>query len=169
MLVQQHGDIGGGGLPAQTLDGGKAHEHCGHLVFVHQHHFLGELLVVADAPVSPEQVVQELCHVLNDQILLQMADAQILVPQALGVAVYHHGHRQVVGHPAVAEHGLDVSGLDDKAGQGAHDVQPPPVVVHGVPEATPFPALANLAPGVEIAQAIHSHFLSHFSHLPGAS
>ena len=169
MLVQQHGDIGGGSLPAQTLDGGKAHEHGGHFVFVHQHDLLGKLLVVSDAPIPPEQVVQELRHVLDDQILLQVADAKVLVPQALGMPVHHHGHCQVVGHPAVAEHGLDVSGLDDKAGQGAHDVEPPPVVIHGVPEATPFPALANLAPGIEIAQAILAHFLSHFLHLPGAS
>ena len=36
---------------------------------------------------------------------------QMLAAQPLGVAVDHHGDGEIVRHPAVAEHGLDVSRL----------------------------------------------------------
>ena len=166
ILVQQYGYIGGGCFPAQALQGGKAHHDGGHLVFIHQDHFFGELRIVADAPVPPEQIVQQLCHVGYNQVLLRMADAQVFSPQTLGVSVQHHRHCQIVGHPAVAEHCLDVPGFHDESGKNAHNMQPAPVVVHGIRKAPPFPALPDLAVGIQIAQAVFSHFLSHASHLP---
>ena len=168
-LIQEHRDIGGGGLPAQTFQSGEAHHHGGHLILVHQHHFFGELGVVADAAVAPEQVVQKLCHILDDQILLCVADAQVFSPEPLGVPVHHHGNGQVVGHPAIAEHGLDVPGLDDEACQSAHNAQPALVVVHGVLQAAPFPAFADLAVGVKITQTVCADFFSHGLHLPESS
>ena len=164
-LIQEHRDIGGGGLPAQAFQSGEAHHHGGHLVLVHQHHLFRELGVVADAAVAPEQIVQELSHVLDDQILLCVADAQIFAPEALGVSVHHHGNGQVVGHPAIAEHGLDVPRLDNKARQSAHNAKPALIVVQGVLQATPFPAFADLAVGIKIAQTVCTDFFSHGLHL----
>ena len=169
VLVQQNGHIGRGGLPAQALQSGEAHHDGGHFVFVHQDHLFGEFRVVADAAVTPEQVVQELCHILDDQVLLCVADAQVFAPEPLGMPVHHHGHGQIVGHPAVAEHGLDVPGLDNEARQSAHNAQPALVIVHGVCQAPPFPALTDLAIGVKVAQTIGADFLSHGQHLPESS
>ena len=58
ILVQQNGNIGGGRFPTEPLQGGEAHHDGGHLVFVHQNHLLGELRIVADASVAPEQIVK---------------------------------------------------------------------------------------------------------------
>ena len=91
VLVQQHGDVGGRSFAAETLQRREAHHHGGHLVFVDEDYLVGKRLVVADAAVAAEEAVKQLCDVLDYEILLQMADAQMLAAQPLGVAVDHHG------------------------------------------------------------------------------
>ena len=170
VLVQQHRDVGGGRFPAQTLQGGEAHHHGGHLVFVHQHDLLGKLRVVADAAVAAEEVIQQLCHVVDDQVLLGVADAQILAPETLGVPVHHHGNGQVVCHPAVAQHGLDVPGDHDEFRQDQHDAEPAGVIVKGIHQAAPLAALADDgAVLVQIAVMDVAADLIHGWHLPESS
>lgn len=111
VLIEKHRNIGGRRLAAEALQRREAHHHGRHLVFIDEHDLVGKLLVIADAPVAAEEAVKQLRHVLDYQILLQMADAQMLSAQPLRVAVHHHRHGEIVRHPAVAEHGLDVPRL----------------------------------------------------------
>ena len=152
VLVEQHGDIGRRRLTAQALERREAHHDGGHLVFVHEHDLVGEFLVLADAAVAAEETVEQLCHVLDDKILLQVADAQIFVAQALGVAVDHHGHGQIVGHPAIAEHGLDVARLGYHLRHGDPVVQPAGIIIERVGHAAPLAAVAHLSLSVELAE-----------------
>ena len=64
---------------------------------------------------------------------------------------------------------IDTAGLDDETGKNAHNMQPAPVIVHGIRKAPPFPALTHFAVGIEITQPVFSYFLSHGSHLPVVS
>ena len=64
---------------------------------------------------------------------------------------------------------LDVPGFDDEACQSAHNAQPALVVVHGVLQAAPFPAFADLTVGVKITQTVCTDFFSHGLHLPESS
>ena len=152
VLVEQHGDIGRRRLTAQALERREAHHDGGHLVFVHEHDLVGEFLVVADAAVAAEETVEQLCHVLDDEILFQVTDTQVFIAQALGVAVDHHGHGQVVGHPAVAEHGLDVARLGDHLCHGDPVVQPAGIIIERVGHAAPLAAVADLALGIELTE-----------------
>ena len=152
VLVEQHGDIGRRRLTAQALERREAHHDGGHLVFVHQHDLVGEFLIVADAAVAAEEAVEQLCHVLDDEVLLQVADTQVFIAQALGVAVDHHGHSQIVGHPAVAEHGLDVARLGNHLRHGDPVVQPAGIVIERVGHTAPFAAVADLALGIELTE-----------------
>ena len=163
-LVQKDGNIGGGNLPAEGNQGGEAHHDGLHLVLIHQDNLLGKLRIVADAAVPPEELVQQLCHILNDQILLHVADAQMLAPQALGVPIHHHGHGQIVGHPAVAEKGLDVPGLHQHHPEHGHPVvQPAGIVIGGVHNAAPFPAFPNSSAGIQAAEVLRSDpFVRHY-------
>ena len=96
--------------------------------------------------IAPEKLVQQLGHVLNDQILLHMADPQMLAPQALGVTVHHHGHSKIVGHPAIAEKSLDVPGLyQDHPEHGHPVIEPAGIIIGGVGNAAPFPAFSDSA------------------------
>ena len=166
VLVEQHGDIGRDRLAAEALERREAHHVGGHLVLVHEDDLLGELLVVADAPVAAEEAVEQLGDVLYDEVLLNVADAQVLAPQALGVAVDHHGHGEVVRHPAVAEHGLDVPGLDDELAEGHQNAQPAAVIVQRVAHAAPLAAFADLAVGIEITEPVGTYLFSHWTRLP---
>ena len=132
VLIEKHGDIGGNRLPAEALEGGEAHQDGGHLIFIHKDDFFGKFPVVAGPPVTPEKIVQQLCHVLNHQVLFCVADAEILAPEALGVPVHHHGNCQIVCHPAVTEHGLDVSGFYNEFAQDQHDAQPAGVIIERI-------------------------------------
>lgn len=91
VLIEQHGDVGGRRLAAQALERREAHHDGSHLVFIHEHDLVGKLLIVADAAVAAEEAVEQLCHVLNDEVLLQVADTQIFIAQTLRMAVDHHG------------------------------------------------------------------------------
>ena len=152
VLVEQHGDIGRRRLTAQALERREAHHDGGHLVFIHEHNLIGELLVLTDAAVAAEEAVEQLCHVLDDEVLLQVADAQIFIAQALGVAVDHHGHGQIVGHPAIAEHGLDVARLGNHLRHGDPVVQPAGIIIERVGHAAPLAAVADLALGIELTE-----------------
>ena len=111
VLVQKHGDVGGRSLAAETFQRREAHHYGGHLVLIDEDDLVGKRLVVAYAAVAAEEAVKQLGNILDYEVLLQMADTQMLAAQALGVAVDHHGDGEVIRHPAVAEHGLDVSRL----------------------------------------------------------
>ena len=152
VLVEQHGDVGRRGLTAQALERRETHHDGGHLVFVHEHDLVGELLVLTDAAVAAEEAVEQLCHVLNDEVLLQVADAQVFIAQALGVTVDHHGHGQVVGHPAITEHGLDVARLGNHLRHGDPVVQPAGIVIECVGHAAPLAAVADLALGIKLTE-----------------
>ena len=153
-LVEQHGDIGGCDLTAEGNDCREAHHHRLHLVFVNEHNFLGELLVVADAAVAAEELIKQLCNVLYDNILLCMADAQMLAAQALGVAIDHHGNRQIVCHPAIAEHCLYITGLYENDPEHVNPViKPSGVIIKGIDYAAPLTAASvTLALNVNIAE-----------------
>ena len=159
MLVQKYGDIGGRGLAAETLQRREAHHNGGHLVFVDKDDLVGELLVVADAAVAAEKTVKQLCDVLNYEILLQMADAQMLAAQALSVTVNHHGDGEVVCHPAIAEHGLDVSRLRDHLRHGDPVVEPAGVIIERVDQTAPLAAVSDLALSVEFAEILAAYSL----------
>lgn len=66
---------------------------------------------IADTAVAPEELVEQLCNIFDNDILFGMADTQVLASQALSVTVDHHGDGQIAGHPAITEHSLDVAGL----------------------------------------------------------
>ena len=159
VLVEQHGDVGRRRLAAQALERREAHHDGSHLVFIHEHDLVGKLLIVADAAVAAEEAVEQLCHILNDEVLLQVADTQIFIAQALGVTVDHHGHGQIVGHPAIAEHGLDVARLDDELCKDGHDVQPAAVIIERVLDAAPLAAVAYLSFSVELAEIFAANSL----------
>ena len=149
-LVEQHGDIGGCDLAAEGNDCREAHHHRLHLVFVNEHDFLGKLLVVADAAVAAEELIKQLCNVLYDNILLCMADAQVLAAQALGVAIDHHGNRQIVCHPAIAEHCLYITGLYENDPEHVDPViKPSGVVVQSIDNTAPL-AAASVALALEV-------------------
>ena len=163
-LVQQDRDIGRGDLPAEGHQGRKAHHDGLHLVLIHQDNLFGKLRIVADTPVAPEELIQQLGHVFNDQILLHMADPKVLAPQALGMPVHHHGHGQIVGHPAVAEKGLDVPGLHQHHPEHGHPViQPAGIVIGGVYNTAPFPAFPDSSAGIQAAEVFCSDsFVAHY-------
>ena len=81
-----------------------------------------------------------------------MADTQIFIAQTLRVAVDHHGHGQIVGHPAIAEHGLDVARLGDHLRHGDPVVQPAGIIIERVGHAAPLAAVADLALGIELTE-----------------
>ena len=114
VLIQQHRYIDRRRLTAQSLQGREAHHHGRHLIFVHQDYLVRQLLVVADAAVCLEQIVQKLRHVRHNQVELGMGDTKLRTAQPLGVPIHHHGRGQIVGHPAIAEKGFDVPGLHDE-------------------------------------------------------
>ena len=159
VLVQKHGDVGGRGLAAKTLQGREAHHDGGHLVFIDENDLVGELLVVADAAVAAEETVKQLCDVLDYEILLQMADAQMLAAQPLRMTVDHHGDGEVVCHPAVAEHGLDVSRLRDHLCHGDPVVEPAGVIIERVHQTAPLAAVPDLALSVEFAEILAAYSL----------
>ena len=165
VLVQKHGDVGGRSLAAETLQGREAHHDGGHFVLVDEDDLVGKRLVVADAAVAAEEAVKQLCDVLDYEVLLQMADAQMLAAQTLRVAVDHHGDSEVVRHPAVAEHGLDVSRLRDHLRHSYPVVEPAGVIIERVDNAAPLAAVPDLAFGVELteiltADSLVAHHLS---------
>ena len=166
VLIEQHRDIGGDRLAAQALEIGEAHHEGGHLVLVDEDDLLGELLVIAHAPVAAEKAVEQLGNVFYYQDLLYMANTEVLPSQALGVAVDHHGHGKVVCHPAVAEHGLYVPRLDDELAEGHEYAQPAAVIVQRVAHAAPLAAFADLAVGIEITEPVGTYLLSHWTRLP---
>ena len=129
MLVQQNGYIGGRCLTAQYLQGREAHHDRGHLIFIHKDDSLREFLIIADAAVTAEQVFQQLGDVIDNKVLLCMADPQILTAQSLCVTVDHHRNSEIIRHPAVAEHGFDVARLYDELAERHHDLQPSGVVI----------------------------------------
>ena len=163
-LVQQNRNIGGSDFAAEGNQSGKAHHDGLHFVFVHQNDLLGKLRIVADAAVAAEELVQKLCNVLDDQVLLHMADTQMLSPQTLGVPVNHHGHRKIVRHPAVTEHGLDVAGLHQYHPEHGHPViQPAGIVIGGIDKAAPFAAASDAAAGIDLAEVFCSDsFVAHY-------
>ena len=70
----------------------------------------------------------------------------MLAPQALGVPVHHHGDRKIVGHPAIAEKGLDIPGLyQDDPEHGHPVIEPAGIIIEGVIDAAPFPAFSDSA------------------------
>ena len=153
-LVEQHRDIGGCDLTAERNYCREAHHHRLHLVFVNEHDFLGKLLVVADAAVAAEELIEKLCNVLYDNILLCMADAQVLTAQALGMAIDHHGDRQIVCHPAIAEHCLYIARLYENDPEHVDPViKPSGVIIKGIDYAAPLTAASvTLALNVNIAE-----------------
>ena len=166
-LVQKHGDIGRGDLAAEGHDGREAHHHGLHLVLIHQHDLFGELLIVADAAVAAEQLVQQLCDIFHDQVLLGMADAQMLIAQALGMAVDHHRDRQIARHPAIAEQGFDVPGLHEHDTEhGKPVVEPAGEVVGCVPDTAPLTAVSHPAGRIEPAEVLGSDSVFVFHHEP---
>ena len=164
-LVEKHGDVGRGYLAAERHDGGKAHHYGLHLVFVNEHDLLGKLGVVSDAAVALEELVEQLCDVLNDDVLLGVADAQMLAAQTLSVAVDHHGNGEVVCHPAVAEHRLDVAGLyKDDPRHVKPVVEPSGVIVKCVNDTAPLTAASvTLTLDIYLAEVLAAYSLvAHF-------
>ena len=69
-LVQKNGYIGGRRLTGKSLQGRKSHHNGCHFVLIYQNDLLGKLLIIADAAVATEKIVEKFCYVINDQILL---------------------------------------------------------------------------------------------------
>jgi len=145
ILGQQVGDKHARHLAEDGVHGGEAHHEGGHGILIGQNAFLGILHVVAGAAVASEDVVQCGSHVVNHKVHRGMYDAQGLVAQAHSEFVYHVRGGQIVCHPSVTEHGLDIAGLGDELGQNGHDVQPSAVIVQGVLQSAPLAAFADFA------------------------
>ena len=153
-LVEQHGDIGGCDLTAERNYCREAHHNGLHLVFINEHNFLGELLVVSYAAVAAEELIEKLCNVLDDNVLLCMADAQMLAAQALSMSIDHHGNCQIVRHPAIAEHCLYIAGLYENDPEHVDPViKPSGIIIKGIDYAAPLTAASvTLALNVNIAE-----------------
>ena len=132
----------------------EAHHERGHLVFVREHAFFGKFHVVAGAAVAAEDVVHGAGHVVDHEVHGRMDDAQRLVAQAHRELVDHVRHGEVVGHPAVAEHGLDVARLDDELCEEGQNVQPAAVVIEGILDAAPLAPAADLSAVEEYAELL---------------
>ena len=138
----------------------EAHHERSHLVFVRQDAFVGEFHVVAGAAVAAEDVVHGVGHVVDHEVHGRMDDAQRLVAQAHRELIDHVRHGEIVGHPAVAEHGLDIARLDDEFCKDGENVQPAAVIIEGVLHAAPFAPPANLAAVKEHAELLVADALS---------
>ena len=132
----------------------EAHHECGHLVFVREHAFVGKLHVVAGAAVAAEDVVHGAGHVVDHEVHGRVHDAQRLIAQTHGELIDHVRHGEVVGHPAVAEHGLDVARLDDELCEEGQNVQPAAVVIEGILDAAPLAPAADLSAVEEYAELL---------------
>ena len=140
-LIEKHRNIGRRNLSAEGDHRREAHHDRLHLVLVNEHDLLGEFRVVADAAVAAEELIQQLCNVFNNNVLLRMTDPQMFAAQPLRVAVDHHRHSQIVCHPTVAEHRLDIARLDqDDAEHIDPVIQPSGVIIKGIGNTTPFTA-----------------------------
>ena len=169
ILPQQIGHIQRGDLPAQALQGGEAHHNGRHLVLVQQHHPVGKGPVVADAAVPPEELVQSLGDLPDDQAVFQVGDPQVGPPETLRHPVHHHGHRQIVDHPAVAQKAPEIPGLGNEPQQHPENTQPAEIVIHRIPQPPPFPPPPDLPGGVQAAQRFASNSFAHFHVLPETS
>ena len=169
ILPQQIGHIQRGDLPAQALQGGEAHHNGRHLVLVQQHHPVGKGSVVADAAVPPEELVQSLGNFPDDQAVFQVGDPQVGPPETLRHPVHHHGHRQIVDHPAVAQKAPEIPGLGNEPQEHPENTQPAEIVIHRIPQPPPFPPPPDLPGGVQAAQRFASNSFAHFRALPETS
>ena len=148
----------------------EAHHECGHLVFIRQHAAVGKLHVVAGAAVAAEDIVHGGGHVVDHEVHGRVHDAQRLIAQTHGELIDHVRHGEVVGHPAVAEHGLDVARLDDELCEEGQNVQPAAVVIEGIPDAAPLAPAADLSAVEEYAELLVANaplaFIGHHHRTP---
>ena len=164
-LIEKHRNIGRRNLSAEGDHRREAHHDRLHLVLVNEHDLLGEFRVVADAAVAAEELIQQLCNVFNNNVLLRMTDPQMFAAQPLRVAVDQHRHSQIVCDPTVAEHGLDIARLDqDDAEHIDPGRQPSGVIIKGIGNTTPFTAasvalaLKVIFPEILTADSLVGHY-----------
>ena len=147
----------------------ESHHECCHGVLVCQHAVLREFFVVARAAVALEDVVHRLGYVVDDEVHCLMRDAQRLVPESQREFIHHVRNSQIVGHPPVAEHRLDVARLRDEPCENGHDVEPSRVIVKSILYTSPLTADEDLGLAVgriQLAQRLIAFFLLRVSDLP---
>ena len=167
VLVEQYRNISRRRLAGCALEIRESHHDRCHLVLVNENIDLGKLLIVAYSAVTAEQIAKKLSYVDDDEILLLMSHSQVFTSETLSESVYHHRHCQIVGHPAVSEHCLDITRHHDEFAQCHHNAQPAPVIVKCVAYAAPLTAFSYLAvrlvkvavPGVTLDLLRIDHFV----------
>ena len=77
MLVEQHRDIGGRSFTRESLQGREAHHEGRHFVFIKEYDLVGVCLVISKVTVTPEQSVEQLCDIVDDDVEFLMQDPQL--------------------------------------------------------------------------------------------
>ena len=154
MLVQQNRYIGRYGFPGKTFQRLEAHHHCCHLVFIYENDLIRKLLVVSDPFVPSENLVEQKSDIFEYGIIFFMHYAKILASESLRKTVEHHRRRQVVRHPAIAEHSLYIAWLDNKFCKDGHCPEPAPVIVKRIRYSAPLASFSDFTVCIKFSKLI---------------
>ena len=154
MLVQQDRYIGGDGLSGKAFQCLEAHHHSSHFVFIDKNDLIRKLLVIADPFVSSEHLVEQKTDIFEYSIIFLMHYTEVFASEPLGKAVEHHGRRQIVRHPAIAEHSLYIAGLDNKFCEDGHCSEPAPVIVKRIRYPAPLASFSDFTVRIKLSKLI---------------
>ena len=128
----------------------------------------GELLIVTGPAVTLEDVIHRLRYIIYDKIHCRMCYAKRLVAESESELIHHVRYSQIVRHPSVAEHSLDIPRLGYESCQYRHDIQPSCVIIQSVLDASPLTSSQNFALTVgriELAQRLIAFLSARVGHL----